>query len=478
MIALAALAWAWGDAVRLDGLGGQGDPAFRPRWSRSGEEQFLAERAHNGGRAEPRPIVDDVEPLDATAADWPEFRGPVRDGAVRGVTIRTDWNEKPPRLLWKRRVGPAWSSITVVGNRLFTQEQRDQQEAVVAFDADTGNEVWVHEDQGRFEEAMGGVGPRATPTFAGGKLFALGAKGLLNALDAATGRRLWSCDIVEDGEGKIPYWGFSSSPLVVDGKLIVFAGGGGENSHPGEPHANEQNVQKGKASAAEENKNTLLAYEVESGQLAWQAAAGSSSYSSPQLATIDGVPQVLFLSDAGLQGFEPATGEKLWTLPSNAEEAMPSLQPHLLNESQLIASFSGGIVRASVAQEGSAWRVRVDQTGWAGRDIKPFFNDIVRTGDAIYGLDGKLLCCIDAETGKRRWKKGRYGSGQVLLIADQPVLLVISEAGLAALVECNPEEYVELGRFQAIEGKTWNHPTVVRGRLYVRNAEEMACYEL
>lgn len=490
MIAIVAIAWAWTLLVRFDGLLGQGDAAFHWRWTPTGEEQFLAARQASAKRPQDdvTPLVAD-EPLVATDADWPSFRGPLRDGAVRGITIRTDWNESPPKQRWKRRVGPGWSSIVIVGNRLFTQEQRDANEAVVCFDADTGEEVWGHEDAGRFDEAMGGVGPRATPAFADGRLYALGAKGLLNCLDAATGKPIWSRDISNDGQQKVPMWGFCSSPLVVDGKVIVFAGGGGDYSNEsaskksrGEDEAaadktSHQDVEGNGDDKPAPNVKTLLAYDAETGELAWQAASGSHSYSSPQLATFDGMEQILFLSDASLVSVEPATGEVLWTHPTTAKQSMPSLQPQLLGGAELIASFGSdaGIFRIAVSHSENGWQVN---DAWARRDVKPFFNDFVRSGGALYGFNGKVFCCVDANTGKQNWKKGRYGSGQVLLVADQPVLVVISESGEAVLVAANPQKHEELGRFQAIEGKTWNHPTIVRGRLYVRNAEEMACYEL
>lgn len=482
MLALAALAWAWSLFVRLDGLRGQGETPFQWRWTPTAEQQFLAERAAHSKR--PPATLATSEPLVAEAGDWPSFRGVDRDGTVEGVKIATDWNESPPKQLWKRRVGPGWSSIVIVGNRLFTQEQREQNEAVVCFDADTGDEIWAHEDPTRFDESMGGVGPRATPTFADGRLYSLGANGMLNCLDAATGELKWSHDISKtgqspDGASKAPVWGYSSSPLIVDGKAIVFAGGGGSYSGGPPKKAKEGDgpPAEEKEPAKESDKNTLLAYDAETGELAWRAPAGDHSYSSPQLAEFGGQQQVLFAGDRELAAYDPATGKVLWTLATNAEQSMPALQPHLLDDSQMLVSFNGdaGVIRARVSQDGDQWKV---DSKWTSRDMKPFFNDFVRVGDALYGFDGSIFCSIDAVTGKRNWKKGRYGSGQVLLVADQPVLVVISESGDAVLVAADPEKHEELGRFAAIHGKTWNHPTIAHGRLYVRNAEEMACYEL
>lgn len=499
MIVLAALALWPMVTVRLDGLSGAAGAVYHWRWTPTGEELFLADRA-----AHRKPAADDAAAADAAAGDavaqplaagdgdWPEFRGSQRNGAVHGVKIRTDWDAAPPKLLWRHRVGPGWSSIVVIGNRLFTQEQREDKEAVLCYDADTGEELWVHEDEARFSEGMGGVGPRATPTFVDGRIYALGALGQLNCLDAATGDVVWSRDIKVDGQGSAPYWGFSSSPLVVDGKVIVFAGGGGTMSHGSGNNPEDGNSEGGDAEPAADgaeqaasqpkNANPLLAYDAATGELAWKAPSGDHSYSSPQAATFDGVTQVLFLSDAGLVGVDPADGKKLWELPANAKigQSSPSLQPLLQGDSDVLASFQtdAGVVRATIKHVDDRWEVRAAEAPWPNRQIRPFFNDFVSVGPDLYGFDGKIFSSFNAAAGKPNWKKGRYGSGQVLLIADQPVLLVISESGEAVLVAASPDKHEELGRFQAIEGKTWNHPTVAHGRLYVRNAEEMACYEL
>jgi hypothetical protein len=356
-------------------------------------------------------------------------------------------------LVWRRRIGPAWSSVTVVGDRLFTQEQVGDSEAVVCLDAATGHTAWRHRDAARHSDGQGGPGPRATPTFAAGRVFALGATGILNCLDASSGERKWSRDIAADAGTKVPLWGFSSSPLVVGGLVVVFAGG--------------------------ESEKTLLAYRTDSGQPAWAASAGQTSYSSPQLARIDGEAQILFVSDQGLRAFDPSSGAMLWEFRTPAgSPGMPrSVQPRTLGQAQILfdAGPDTGVILLELSRAGSSWK---PAERWVSRDLKPSFNDFVVQGDALYGFDGRILSCIDLQTGSRRWKKGRYGSGQVLLLGDQSLLLVAAESGKVVLVAADPDRHHELGRFQAIEGKTWNHPAIAHGRLYVRNAEEMACYAL
>jgi outer membrane protein assembly factor BamB len=445
-----SLAWGSFTLIRIDGLNASLQADMRWRWSPSAEDLFRAERENASssfGESRPASFGDSV--LSLNPGDWPAFRGADREGILRGVTLAPNWSTNPPRLLWRHRVGPAWSSVIIIGDRLFTQEQRGDTETVVSYIASTGEQVWVHKDAARFWESVSGAGPRATPTFADGRILALGATGLLNCLDADTGKQYWSRDITADAGTKVPLWGLSGSPLVVGGTVVVFAGG----------------------------EASLRAYHVESGEPAWTAPAGESSYASPQLATIAGRPQILILSDGGLKAFDPATGAKLWEHGLAMPGAPRALQPHVIGETQLVVgTLAGpGVAFLDVSREGDTWNV-ADR--WASTQLKPEFPDFVIHQGHAYGFDVGIFCCLDLATGKRCWKAGRYGRGQVILLADQSLLLVISETGEAILLAANPQKQEELGRFQAINGKTWNHPVIAHARLYVRNAEEMACYEL
>ena len=389
-------------------------------------------------------------PLALRPGDWPGFRGAARDGIVHGVTVSTDWEKQPPKLLWRAPVGAGWSSVTVVDGRAFTQEQRGEREAVVCRDAATGSDLWVHEEPGRFSEALSSVGPRATPTFDNGRLYAQGAAGVLVCLDAATGQKVWSRDVLKDADGKMPDWGVCSSPVVSHRLVVVFAAG--------------------------QSKKGLLAYRADSGEVAWSADAGVLSYSSPHLATLGGREQVLFIGDDGLHALDPAAGTALWTYAAKGQPPR-SLQPTPVGDSQLLVPLGLEVPTDLVDVKRSGDTV-VATKRWTSRNLKPSFNDFVVYDGAIYGFDQSIFSCVDLKTGDRKWKKGRYGNGQVLLLADQGLLLVLSDKGEVVLVSANPDAFEELGQFQAVNGKTWNHPAVAQGRLYVRNAEEMACFEL
>jgi hypothetical protein len=440
--------------LRMEGLRGDGNPQFHWRWSPTPEDQFLAAGPSGAGPSTTSPTTSPTTRSTATLTpqpgDWPAFRGPHRDANVRGLRIATDWDTHPPKKLWSQHVGPAWSSITVVNGRAFTQEQRGDTELVVCRDAETGSTLWTHDDPTRFEESLSGVGPRATPTFHNGLLYTLGARGTLNCLDAADGRRVWSHDIAADAQARVPDWGFCSSPLVVNGKVVVYAGG--------------------------KSGKSLLAYDAATGNLAWSAPAGESSYSSPHLATINGQEQVLLLSDRGVTAVDPSSGAVQW------EHVMPgspprSVQPLPVGPSQVLANFGLDSPTTLIEIPTGAGASPKPTERWTSRNLKPSFNDFVVHNGYAYGFDSTMFSCVDLKDGSRRWKKGRYGAGQVLLLPDQPALLVITEQGEAVLVAADPEKHVELGRFQAVSGKTWNHPAIAQGRLYVRSADEIACYQ-
>lgn len=381
-------------------------------------------------------------------AEWPGFRGPARDGIVRGMRINTDWSASPPVPLWHRPIGPGWSSFAVSGDLFYTQEQRGEDEIVACYRMGTGEPVWRHRDKVRFWESNGGAGPRATPTLSNGRVYAFGATGILNALDAGTGGVVWSRDVAADADKKVPMWGFSSSPLVV-GDLVVIAASG-----------------------------KLVAYEINSGKPRWFGPDLPGSYSSPHLATIDGVDQVLLLTAAGATSVSPSDGKVLWehSWPEGTTIVQPAMTADgdvLINT--LTATGGLGIRRLAVAHDSSGWKVT---ERWTSAGLKPYFNDFVVHKGYAYGFDGSILSCIDLQDGKRKWKGGRYGDGQLMLLPDQDLLFVVSEEGELALVKATPDEFSEVARFKAIDGKTWNHPVLVRDFLLVRNGEEMAAFRL
>jgi outer membrane protein assembly factor BamB len=379
-----------------------------------------------------------------TGGDWPGFRGPHRDSVIPGVRINTDWTASPPVALWRRPIGPGWSSFAVHGGVIYTQEQRGADEVVACYQLATGKPVWVHRDPARFYESNGGPGPRGTPTLSNGRAYTFGATGIVNALNAANGAVVWSHNAASETGTKTPEWGFASSPLVVGDVVLVAVSG------------------------------HLVAYDLATGARRWSGPARGESYSSPHLAAIDGVAQVLLLSSVGAASFAPADGALLWEHPW---KGYPIVQPAVTADGNVLISVSdsSGTRRLAATRGAGGWTVA---ERWTSNGLKPYFNDFVVHKGHAFGFDGSILSCIDLEDGKRKWKGGRYGNGQLVLLPDQDLLLVLSEEGELALVGATTDKFTELARFPAIEGKTWNHPVLVGDVLLVRNGQEMAAFRL
>jgi len=381
-------------------------------------------------------------------AIWPGFRGPNRDSILRGVEIVTDWSKSPPVELWRQPIGPAWSSFAVRGNLIYTQEQRGEDEDVSCYNLTTGNVVWRHKDAARFYESNGGPGPRATPTLSNGRVYTHGATGIVNALDANTGALVWSRNSATDTGAALPGWGFTSSPLVIKDQVIVAASG------------------------------RLVAYDIATGTPRWSRKTGGGGYSSPHLMTIDGVDQIVLQHGAGAMSVAPADGAVLWQ--HTWETGVAIVQPVLAGPDAVVivggdAMGGRGMRRLAISYGDGGWHA---EERWTSTGLKPYFNDFVIHKGHAYGFDNSILSCINLEDGARKWKGGRYGHGQMLLLPDQDLLLVLSEEGDLALVKASPDQFTELAKFKAIEGKTWNHPALAGDVLLVRNGEEMAAFRL
>lgn len=430
--------------VRTGGISGELDSDFHWRWTKSPEEKLLAQSADEPLASAPA-ALSSTSPTVKTGTEWPGFRGPDRDGIVHGVRIKTDWTASPPVELWRRPIGPAWSSFAVSGDVFYTQEQRGEDELVVCYNLTTGKPVWKHRDAARFWESNGGAGPRGTPTLSNGRIYTLGATGILNALDAGTGAVVWSRNAASDTKVKLPGWGFTSSPLVVGDEVIVATAG------------------------------TLAAYDLATGAPRWIGPNGGGSYSSPQLATIQGVQQIILLSGTGATSVAPPDGKQLWLYPLSSNARI--VQPGLTAEGDVLAHEGEGnaLHRIAATQGAGGWTVA---ERWTTDGLNPYFSDFVVHKGHAFGFSGSNIACIDLNNGERKWKGGSYGHGQLVLLADQDLLLVISEEGELALVGATPGQFTELARIPAIKGKTWNHPVLAGDVLLVRNGEEMVAFRL
>jgi outer membrane protein assembly factor BamB len=431
--------------IRTGGFTGDLDHDLHWRWSQTPEERLLSQAGNETAALASSSVTAASSETSVNRLDWPGFRGPDRNGVARGLRIATDWSASPPIELWRHPIGPGWSSFAVQGNRIYTQEQRGEDELVTCYDASTGQPVWTHRDKARFYESNGGAGPRGTPTLSNGRVYTLGGTGILNALSAEDGKVVWSRNAAADTKTKVPGWGFASSPLAM-GDLVVVATAG-----------------------------TLAAYNVASGEPRWFGPQREGGYSSPHRVTIDGVAQIVMLCYPGVISVTPEDGKLLWEYSLSSSSAI--VQPGLTADGDLLVSSGEGadLHRIKVVHAGNEWKV---EERWTSDGLKPFFNDFVVHDGHAYGFDNAEIACIDLKSGERKWDGGSYGNGQLVLLPDPGVLLVVSEQGSLALVGATPEKFTELAKLPAIKGKTWNHPVVAGDVLLVRNGEEMAAFRL
>jgi outer membrane protein assembly factor BamB len=430
-----------------NGAAGGAPKSGAPAEPRTGDAPATPVRA--GNMPETTAVVPEFKRIGP--ADCPGFRGAQRTGEVPAAAFR-GWTGAQPTERWRNNpVGPAWSSVCAVGEFLYTQEQRGESESVVCYRADTGKLVWSYAEPGKHSDLASGAGPRATPTFADGRVYAITASGTVCALRAWNKELLWRVNLADRFEATKPMFGLSTSPLVLGDLVLV---------NP--------------ASAASPR---LVALSAATGETRWATEAkGTDGYSSPHAATIGGVAQVLIFNGSGLFGHDPATGRELWHYDWVVSQNEPTtVQPLVLADGRVIVgggNVGTGSRCVKVVRDGAAWTIT---EVWKSK-FTPKFNDVVRVGDSLFGLDSGRLVCVDLATGAVRWKEGQYGSGQLLLLGDK--ILIATESGQLACAAAKADDYEELWKLDVMKGKTWNHPVVARGRLYYRNTTELVAFDL
>lgn len=399
---------------------------------------------------EPSAAVKPEAPVSTGPAPyWTDFRGPNRDGEYREVPVLADWPTAGLAPLWKQPVGGGYASFVVARGRAFTIEQRGTNEVVAAYDVPTGRELWTNSWPAEFRESMGGDGPRATPTWSGGRVYALGATGELRALNETSGKVVWRTNILSDNSARNLDWGMAAAPLIVDDTVIVLPGGADGHS--------------------------IVGYDRETGKRTWSALGDQQAYCSPMLVTLNGVRQLLVVSATRVMGLVPGDGKVLWEYPFPTYNGINAAQPVIIGDNRVFVSASYGAGSAMLELSESGGRFSVREV-WRNNRMKNRFSGSVLRDGVIYGLDEGILAALDAETGELKWKGGRYGYGQVLLAGNN--LIVLTEDGDLALVRANPDRHEEITRFPVLEGKTWNVPAISGGYLLVRNLAEMAAFDL
>jgi outer membrane protein assembly factor BamB len=439
---------------RVHHVSGEMVPVFRYRFALEPDELLDAPVA--------TAPIESIDLTQTSARDFPQFLGPLRDARIDHVQLDPDWKQRPPRLVWRQPIGAGWSAFVAVQGLACTMEQRGEEELVTAYNIENGNLVWSYGIPARHHTILGGVGPRSTPTIADGKVYSLGATGHVACLDGATGKAIWTDDLLQR-YGVTPEeditrvaWGRSNSPLVLDDLVVVPAGG-----------------------PMQEKPVSLIAYDKLTGDVIWESGEHLVSYASPSLATLAGRDQIVSVNQDIVSGHDVADGTILWQHPwpgkSNADAS--NSQPVILQNSRVLLSkgYGGGATLLELSSTDTD-SISVSQLWKDSSVMKTKFTNVVVHDGHIYGLSDGILECVEIATGQRRWKRGRYGHGQILGVGD--FLLLQSEDGEVILLDATPDRLRERGTFPALDGKTWNNPCLYGNLLLVRNAEEAGCYEL
>lgn len=390
--------------------------------------------------------------------DFPQFLGPNRDLVIADDRFNFDWNSESPRLLWKIPIGAGWSGFAAVNGYAVTMEQRGPEEITSCYEVATGQPVWASSINARHETVIGGIGPRSTPTIHEGRVYSLGATGVLRCLDGSNGEELWRHDLLQmmgvQNDTSAVAWGRAASPLVVDDLIVIPVGGPADGA-----------------------KVSLIAFDLMTGEERWRGGDRQVGYASPTLATLDGKRQIINVAEASVCGHDPDTGELLWEFPwpGNSTAHANNSQAVPIDGTRVFISkgYGQGAAVFEVTEADGQWSA---EEVWARRSaMKTKYSNVVLHEGFIYGLNDTILECIDAENGSNQWKS-RYDYGQVLLVND--TLLVLDEEGRLFVVPANPEKHQKLAELQAVEGMTWNNLCLFDRYLLVRNGQEAACYEL
>ena len=421
----------------------------------SNRNQQAAQPAPSTAIPSPSPTASASPSPGATAAPaapsrnyWTNFRGPKRDGKYEEASVSTNWPASGLPLLWKQPVGVGHASFVIADGKAYTIEQRRGQEVAAAYDVNTGHELWTQKWNASYTDETGD-GPRATPTWDDGRLYALGATGELRCINASSGAVIWGKNILADNQSKNLPWAMAASPLIVDDKVIVLPGGA--------------------------NGKSVVAYNKMTGAPVWKALDDPQAYVSPMLIELAGRRQIVVVSSFRVVGLTPENGSLLWSYSWDTDNGINVSQPIVVDRNRFFISSGYGKGAALVEVKGSGNSFTAS-TVWENKNMKNKFNSSVLHNGYVYGLDEGILVCLDVNTGERKWKDGRYGYGQVILAGDH--LIVTSHEGEVALVKASPDKYTEVARFSAIQGQTWNYPAIAEGKLFVRNSNEMAAYNI
>ena len=399
----------------------------------------------------------------AGASDWPQWRGPNRDGISRQTGLLKEWPDDGPQVLWRVPLGEGFSGISVARGRVYTMFSEGNDEFVICLDASNGEEMWRFRSDSTYYEYEGGNGPRATPTIDGEFLFTVSAQGRFYALSSVNGEKVWSYDLIKDFGSYMPRWGFSSSPLVEGNLLLVEVGGN--------------------------NGKFIVAFDKTNGDVLWSSHTDKLGYASPIGVTIGGIRQLIVFAGLRLLSVSIDNGEVLWSYPwRTGRFDVHAATPIFIAPDKIYISSGYGsgaaVVQVKVmnSPESSALnnggeknQIEVEEV-WRNKKLQNRLSTSVLHGNHLYGFHNAILKCIDASTGTEKWKTRGFGEGTLILAEDH--LIILSDRGKLGLVEATPKAYREIASAEVLSGLCWTVPTLANGRLYARNQKEMVCLDM
>ena len=393
----------------------------------------------------------------AGASDWPQWRGPDRDGISLETGLLKEWPDNGPQVLWRVSLGEGFSGISVAGGRVYTMFSEGDDEFVICLDASNGKEIWRFRSDSTYYESEGGNGPRATPTIDGEFLFTVSAQGKFYALNSVNGEKVWSYDLIRDFSSYMPRWGFSSSSLVEGNMLLVEVGGN--------------------------NGKFIVAFDKTNGDVLWSSHTDKLGYASPIAVTIGGVRQLIVFAGLRLLSVSTDNGELFWTYPwRTGRFDVHAATPIFIAPDKIFISSAYGkgaaVVKVNVMdspESGSGIKMEVEEI-WSSERMQNRLATSVLHGNYLYGFHKTILKCIDANTGAEKWKARGFGEGTLILAEDY--LIILGDRGKLGLVEATPAAFNEVASAEVLSGLCWTVPTIANGRLYARNEKEMVCLDM
>jgi outer membrane protein assembly factor BamB len=383
------------------------------------------------------------------ADDWPQWRGPRRDGVSKETGLLKDWPPNGPRLAWQTKgAGEGYSSFAVAGGRLYTLGARQNTEYVFAFDAATGKKVWEVANGRRFNNDRGD-GPRGTPTIDGDRVYVFGSSGDMTVLDAPSGEVYWTQNLLQRYGGSNINWGLSESPLVLSDRIIVTPGGRGAS---------------------------IVALRKTGGALIWKSQSDEPGYSSALLHPVGNIQQAVVFTAERALGLDVNDGRVLWSYNRVANRTANIATP-IARGNHVFLSSDYGTGGALLALTPSGNGIKASEVYFTN-EMRNHHASSVLVGDYLYGFSSSILTAMHFETGKVAWRDRSVGKGSLVFADDR--LYLFSENGVVGLAEANPQKYVEHGRFQLRTGNlpTWSHPVVSGGKLFIRDQDTLYAYDV